>query len=127
MEFALLVYFASVVPNLASFFGMACFLLFMLAFGIALFTYTTFYSEEAQYKAHRRARWLIALSLVFAAFSGFVASMIPTKEAAYAIAAAYAAEKIYQSEDFKRIAGKSLTVIEAKLDEIIEEKKQNEN
>lgn len=123
MEFALLVYFASVVPNLAKFFGLACFLLFMLAFGIALFTYTTFYSStEDQDRAHGRARWLIALSLVFAASSGFVASMIPTKEAAYAIAAAYAAEKIYQSEDFKRIAGKSLTVIEAKLDEIIEKK-----
>lgn len=123
MEFALLVYFASVVPNLAKFFGMACFLLVILAYGIVIFTYTNFYSSTSQQaKAHGRARWLIALSVTFAAFSGLAASLIPTKEAAYAIAAAYAAEKIYQSEDFKRIAGKSLAVIEVKLDEIIEKK-----
>ena len=130
MELALLVYGISVMSAFAVMCVAACFFILMFIVG-ALFEYshhkymkkikatrsTLEYEGSPEDLANWRAtKTLINRCSVIFLILAFISVMIPSKQTAYVMVAAYAAQAVVQSPDASVISEKVLRVIEKELD-----------
>ncbi len=110
----LLVYLADVVHGVAVVFGL---LTFSTTAMMALYVLT-----------HEKLPNNCGRYLSMAVISALVSTLLPSKQGVYQIMAAYGAvetvQYLQQSEDAKRIAGKSIQAIEKMLDDAIKEDKK---
>ena len=129
MELALVVYLISILPSIEGLFGVLLFVCVLIAGGSAIYTSVEHnnYSftpdeergenKEGRKAAFSRIKFFSALAIV----CGVIVSAIPSEKQMYAVAGAYGAQKAVESEEFRRLASKSLQAIEMKLDEFIAE------
>lgn len=127
MTLALIVYFASTLSKLPFMFA----ILAALCAGLAIvFTlrrhdvqsYKSLYGDE-----ERTPEKLLALSKNTKRFATLAVTLfclvffIPSERTMYVMAGAYAAQQVAENPNVQRLSGKVLTVIEGKLDEIIDD------
>ena len=118
MNLVLLVWLADVSH------GLSGVLLFTgLMFGIGSVPFAAFLLTEMRTKV-----WPAVLAGVLGLFMVLFGALLPSKQGFYQIAAAYGAvetvQYLQQSDDAKRIAGKSIQAIEKMLDDAIKEDKK---
>lgn len=58
--------------------------------------------------------------IVYISVKSAAITLAPSKETAYTMLAAYGVQEVYQNEDVKRLAGKSLEVLESYMDKHLE-------
>lgn len=101
--------------------------LLTVGFGIGfmnLIVGTMLYSEDGMPKWLYVSIWCLSVFMIV--FGAIGKTLVPTKEDAYVIAAGVAVTEVAQSESAKRIASKSVSVIEAWLQkQEVELKKEN--
>lgn len=130
MELALFFYAAGVIGNLAGFFLLSAISLtgFYLAVGIlgAINADCQWESKTKQEaKAANRAffkgyKWMpIVGALLF-----LISAIMPSKDTMYTMAAAYGVQTAAENPNVQRVAGKSLQVLEGKLNEFLKEEKK---
>lgn len=117
MDLALLVYAISLLHGISTFF--VALILVCGAVGIGNFIYWIDYSnskerEEGVRKRLWKAFWVGVIS-------AWVLIIIPTEKTAYTMVGAYAAQKVAENDKVQQMSGKVLTIIEQKLDSIIDE------
>lgn len=117
MDLALLVYAISLLHGISTFF--VALILVCGAAGIGNFIYWIDYSnskerEEGVRKRLWKAFWVGVIS-------AWVLIIIPTEKTAYTMVGAYAAQKVAENDKVQQMSGKVLTIIEQKLDSIIDE------
>jgi hypothetical protein len=112
MELALVVYLISVVPN---FKGLFLFMCFASIIGIVFLLISDSLTKR-----------LVIAGICMSAFFGVLTAAMPNDKQMYAIAGAYAAQKIGENPDVQRLAKKSIDAIEVKLDEFINENNAKE-
>ena len=117
MDLALLVYAISLLHGISTFF--VALILVCGAVGIGNFIYWIDYSnskerEEGVRKRLWKAFWVGVVS-------AWVLIIIPTEKTAYTMVGAYAAQKVAENDKVQQMSGKVLTIIEQKLDSIIDE------
>lgn len=118
MSFVLIVWLADVSYRLA-------FILLLLGLGLMFgpIPVAGFLLDKGPSKM-----WPAALAGVLGLFMVLFSTLLPSKQGFYQIAAAYGAvetvQYLQQSDDAKRIAGKSIQAIEKMLDDAIEEDKK---
>lgn len=110
MEFALFIYFASIVEGLKIFFG-------VLATAFALYGLAICIDTEEMTKSAR--------NLFIAAVAGtLIAVMIPNEKRTYLIAGAYVSQKIVESPKVQAVAGDAFELFNLKLKQYTEEVKK---
>lgn len=113
MNLVLLVWLADVSNGLSD----ALFFMGMML-GLGSVPFAAFLLTEVRTKV-----WLAILTGVLGLFMVLVGVLLPSKQGFYQIAAAYGAvetvQYLQQSDDAKRIAGKSIQAIEKMLDDAI--------
>ena len=114
MELALLVYAVSLLDGLLKFLTIMCAVavLGVIASGVA--------SLESYNDTAAAKRWF-KRSVISLAILGFLSTLIPTERTAYIMVAAYAAQKVAESPEVRDTGDKVLTLINSKLDQLIEE------
>jgi len=117
MDLALLVYAISLLHGISTFF--VALILVCGAVGIGNFIYWIDYSnskerEEGVRKRLWKAFWVGVIS-------AWVLIIIPTEKTAYTMVGAYAAQKVAENDKVQQMSGKVLTIIEQKLDSIIDD------
>lgn len=117
MELAFVVYLISILESVSTFLGIICYIVSIAALSLLLFSLLVL---EGQLK-HKKT--FIAL-VIIALFCGGAKALLPSEKQAYAIAAAYGAQQVYQSEEAKQIGNKVLKAINNKLDELGEKEKK---
>jgi hypothetical protein len=118
MEFALFVWFASVIGNIAVVLTLgatAClgtFIIMVLA--VAIHNETARSDDKRKYPlSNKMGKW--ALSLAFVGY--MISAILPSEKTMYLMAGAYAGQQALQSET----AAKVVTIVNSKLDEYIAE------
>ena len=130
MELALFFYVAGVIDNVAGFFGISAIGLtgFYLAVGIAgainadcqWESKTKQEAKAANRAFFKRYKWMPMVgALMF-----LISALIPSKDTMYTMAAAYGVQTVAENPNVQRVAGKSLQVLEGKLDEFLKEEKK---
>lgn len=118
MEFALFVWLASVIGNIAIVLvlvGCACIATFLiLTLIVAIHNDSTWKDDKKKYPiSNRFGKWVL-----FLGFSGFmISAILPNEKTMYLMAGAYAGQQVMQSET----AGKVVKIVNSKLDEYIAE------
>lgn len=129
MELALVVYLISILPSVEGLFGVLSLVCFAAALGVGIntsieHTNHSFTSPEQKEENKEGRKVALKRAKIFAAlavFCGLLVSAIPSEKQMYAVAGAYGAQRAVESEEFRRLANKSLQAIEMKLDEFIAE------
>lgn len=129
MELALVVYLISILPSIEGLFRVLSLVCFAAALGTGVHTSIehnsySFTSPEQREENKEGRKVSLKRAKIFAAlaiFCGLIVSAIPSEKQMYAVAGAYGAQKAVESEEFRRLASKSLQAIEMKLDEFIAE------
>lgn len=75
-------------------------------------------------KWHKWPKRLYGTLLFTWVFSVLVLMFTPNKETMYTMAAAYGVQTVAENPNVQRVAGKSLQVLESKLDEFLKEEKK---
>lgn len=118
MDLALLVYAISLLQGIGAFFvavNMAC-----GAWIVGNFIYwIDSYGPSAEKVAGIKKRMWNAVWVAVAA--SWVLILLPTEKTAYTMVGAYAAQKVVENDKVQAMSGKVLTIIEQKLDGIIED------
>ena len=114
MELALLVYAISLLEGLRTFLVVAAFAAGMVIIGSGIATLES-YNDTAAAK-----RWF-KRSVITLAVLGFLSTLIPTERTAYVMVAAYATQKVAESPEVRDTGDKVLTLINSKLDQLIQE------
>lgn len=117
MELALFFYLAGIVGQIQVF---SCIMTFLLGFGIIIAVIIS--TIEGLWE-----NWPKNLfsKLIFSwLFVGTLCVFTPDKETMYTMAAAYGVQTAAENPNVQRVAGKSLQVLEGKLDEFIKEGKK---
>lgn len=117
MELAFFVYLISILENVSTFLGALCGISAFIAFIIILVGVIVM---EGQFILKKTVISLIILALL----CGTAKALLPSEKSAYAIAAAYGAQQVYQSEEAKQIGNRVLKAINNKLDELGEKEKK---
>lgn len=117
MELAFVVYLISILESVSNFLGALCGISAFIAFVIVLVGVIVM---EGQFILKKTVISLIILALL----CGTVKALLPSEKQAYAIAAAYGAQQVYQSEEAKQIGNKVLKAINNKLDSMAEPEKK---
>jgi hypothetical protein len=117
MELALLVYAISLISNFQFLVGVLIGVFLMAAGGLFI-TSSDWTSNKEEEKYFRK--WS-KLFLIFAFSLSFVFATLPSEKTMYVMVGAYATQKIAENPDVQRLSGKTLKVIEDKLDQYIEE------
>lgn len=116
MEFALFVWFASVIGNISVVLALsatACFGTFILMV-LSVAIHNDSYREKKKYPlSNSFGKWTISLAFVGYMFS----AILPSEKTMYLMAGAYAGQQALQSET----AAKVVTIVNSKLDEYIAE------
>lgn len=130
MELALFFYFAGVIDSVADFFFIAAVAItgFYLGVGIMGAINADCEWESTKKKAAKEAnkaffkgsKWMPIVGAVLFLTN----SLIPSKDTMYTMAAAYGVQTAAENPNVQRVAGKSLQVLEGKLDEFIKEGKK---
>lgn len=120
MELALFFYLAGVV-NQVQVMSAICFAFMALGLGAAVII-TTVEREWDSWPKGLLRNLLITLGIL-----GGVTMFTPDKETMYTMAAAYGVQSVAENPNVQRVAGKSLQVLEGKLDEFIKEKAKDGN
>lgn len=130
MNLALLVYGITTISNISN---IILAVIIILAIGIVIWSgYVgiectsewSWDSEEKKLDKRRiRGKYWKVLSIVGSVTLALsiIRALIPSEKTMYVMVGAYAAQQIIESPDAKRLYGKTLTIIETKLDEYIEE------
>lgn len=116
MEFALFVWLASVIHTLSGFLVWCAILLGLAVIADLINTasHNGVYSHKKKFPFQKVwGKWCTAGALLLA----LIASIIPSEKTMYAIAAAYGAQQVVQSET----ADKVLKIVNGKLDEYLVE------
>lgn len=125
MELAIFFYLAGIVGNLGDTLqGIG--LIGVLAFGLSaimglVHADTSYDSKAAMERLHKlvkRFTWFPIVSVMLIILSAF----IPSKDTMYTMAAAYGVQTAAENPNVQRVAGKSLEVLESKLDEYLKVK-----
>jgi flagellar biosynthesis protein FliP len=111
MELAFLVWGISMLPGLLTVFVVLAFVAFILLVFSIVFIGPSLGGDEKP--PVRIPLALAALSLLFT----FVSVAIPSKDTAYIMVGAYAAQQIAQNPKLQQVGAKTLRLIEQKLDE----------
>lgn len=117
MELALFFYLAGIVGQVQAFAGI---MTFLLGFGIVISVIIS--TVEGLW-----GDWPKKLfsKLIFSwMFVGLLCVFTPDKETMYTMAAAYGVQTAAENPNVQRVAGKSLQVLEGKLDEFLKEEKK---
>lgn len=112
MTLAILVYLAGVMSSIPPFFVLLSLLLAVLSLGC-------FLASEGSNKTGLVTKAVCCL--VGAVFSLFTMFLIPNERTMYVMAGAYAAQAVAENPNVQRISGKVITIIDKKLDEIVDE------
>lgn len=120
MELALFFYLADVVDNFAKGLGV---IWSIWVGGIALslifmFVWVDFVDNLTFYKKFLKLSAIVLPSVLL------LGSFIPSKDTMYTMAAAYGVQTAAENPNVQRVAGKSLQVLEGKLDEFLKEEKK---
>lgn len=108
MELALIVWFISTLPGITVFIGFSAV--------VFLFIMVIMLTRNIDYDAGISNWWFVfvgSCSIV----AMLVAIILPTQKTAYAMAAAYTAQVIYENPKVQQLSEKAIAVIEQKLDE----------
>ena len=109
MELALFVYLAGIIGNVGGFLAFIA-----ITLGVALFVYIMAYIMQPEYSK----KWQFNKKYILVpALAGFIATVIPSEKTMYMMLAGYTGQQVLQSET----ASKVYRVIDAKLDEYINE------
>lgn len=114
MELALLVYAISLLEGLRTFLVVAAFAAGMVIIGSGIATLESYNDTAAAKRWFKRS--VIALAVL-----GFLSTLIPTERTAYVMVAAYATQKVAESPEVRDTGDKVLTLINSKLDQLIQE------
>ena len=114
MELALLVYGVSLLDGLLNFLWLVAIVTSLALIGSGIVIMEG-YGDTSNYKLWFK-RCLVALFAV-----GFISALIPNQRTAYIMVAAYATQKIAQTPEARLTGDKVLTLINSKLDQLIEE------
>lgn len=118
MDLALLVYAISLLSGIGKFFVFLCGLATLTIVGNAIHysDYCTSGTEKAQRTISRmwKGFWVAVISM-------WVLIFLPSEKTAYTMVGAYAAQKVSENDKVQAMSGKVLTIIEQKLDGIIED------
>lgn len=133
MELALVVYLISILPSIEGLFGVLSLVCFAAVIGVGVYTsaehnsysFTPHEEREENKEGRKVALKRVKIFAALAVFCGLLVSAIPSEKQMYAVAGAYGAQKAVESEEFRRLASKSLQAIEMKLDEFIAEGEEN--
>lgn len=131
MELALFFYMAGVTES----FGSAMFTLSIMSIiGYFLFAFFGYMNADMSYSGEKAAKkeylsrnlksmkWIPILSVSLILFT----SILPSKDTMYTMAAAYGVQTAAENPNVQRVAGKSLQVLEGKLDEYLKADKKAE-
>lgn len=114
MELAFFFYAAGIVDKLSSISGLVAIVLaFFIAFICFVFTVEDMF--ENINKGYLKTGIIITFLL------GTLSILTPSKETMYTMAAAYGVQSAAENPNVQRVAGKSLQILESKLDEFIKE------
>lgn len=113
MELALLFYLAGVLDNLQ------VALVILGVFGIigGVVVCAVMSEAEGTIKGFKRYPLICIFALIFA-------TLLPNKSTIYTMAAAYGVQQAATNPDVQRLAGKSLSLLESKLDEYLPKPKK---
>lgn len=130
MELALFFYVAGVIKNISGFFFIFATILAVFYIGVGVIGAINAdceFGRESKKRAKednkaffKNQRWAIILSTALFLVSAF----LPSKDTMYTMAAAYGVQTAAENPNVQRVAGKSLQVLEGKLDEFIKEGKK---
>lgn len=122
MELAFVVYLVNQVDSLSEFLinlsnllGVVCIIMG------ATWAFIKIASIEIGQPVFKFSKWALIVPIVLFVITSTSAALIPSSKTAQYMAAAYAAQTIYEDPDAKRIASKVIKAIEAKIDEVAEE------
>lgn len=114
MELAFLVWGISMLKGIS-----AIFIAISAVLGISCF----FWWLYGDFEFDEKVKWRLVLGLFSAAaFSAFIAVLIPSEKTAYIMVGAYATQQLVEAPGTQIIGKKVLTIIEQKLDSYIVEK-----
>lgn len=121
MELVWIIYLIDVVDSVKGFSALAVGL--MLVLGLAVFAVSLFFALEDKpekitpaLKTMRAGKITLWCLIVI-----FLCKLIPSQDTAYKMLAAYGVSEISQNDDVKKLAGKSLQVIEKAMDKYIKD------
>lgn len=117
MELALFFYLAGIVGQIQVFSGI---MTFLLGFGIIIAAIISTV-ESAWNKWPKKLLSKLIFSWIFV---GCLCVFTPDKETMYTMAAAYGVQTAAENPNVQRVAGKSLQLLEGKLDEFLKEEKK---
>ncbi|AJT60776.1 hypothetical protein [Citrobacter phage CVT22] len=127
MELALFFYFAEVSSNLA-FILLAMGIIGAIIWGITTinaFMNADYAWNTKQAKAATHERFKASKGVPIACVIAIVVScLLPSKDTMYTMAATYGVQSVAENSNVQRLAGKSLQVLESKLDEYLKEDKK---
>ena len=131
MELALFFYAAGVIENLGSSLMTLSIMSLVTYFLVSMFGYMNAdlsYSgekaakKESLFRNMKSLKWIPILSVSLILFT----SILPSKDTMYTMAAAYGVQTAAENPNVQRVAGKSLQVLEGKLDEYLKADKKAE-
>ena len=129
MDLALLVYGISLLDKIGAF-AVGCIIVSVLVAGGSWIWYISETDRKSYYTDKENdvreangvmcVKWL-KRSLVTIFLVSFALIFLPTEKTAYTMVGAYAAQKVAENDKVQAMSGKVLTIIEQKLDSIIED------
>lgn len=124
MELALFFYLAGVVENVSEVI-VALSLLTIFSFGcytvFAAMHYDSSYGGGNKWETYYSTRKKLLKWAIVAGVALVLSGLVPSKNTMYTMAAAYGAQSIVENPDVKRLAGKSLDVLEGAMDKYIKQ------
>jgi len=118
MDLALLVYAISLLSGISKFFIFLCALGTLTVVGNAIH-YTDYCAGDTEPAKRSISRMWKGFWVAIVA--AWVVILLPTEKTAYTMVGAYAAQKVSENDKVQEMSGKVLTIIEQKLDGIIED------
>lgn len=129
MELALLVYAIEVFSKLPNLFVISIIISLIVSFILTMIICAEWcdldYDSPEKRKVNEEKRknawkW-VKIFMSIAVFLALLVTLIPSKKTMYVMVGAYAAQKVSEDPDVKRLSGKALQIIEGKMDEYITE------
>lgn len=84
------------------------------------------YTQGRQSESFKKALGVYKKAVIVLIAMIFYVTLVPSKETAYKMLAAYGVEKVAENPDVRRLAGKSLDVLEKAMDSYVKDSKAKE-
>lgn len=122
MELALFFYLAGIVENVTRVIAAISCMTFIVFAAYSVFGAMHYdNSARADWGTYKKTRKYLFKWCIGGAVGLFILSFIPSKSTMYTMAAAYGTQKVAENPDVKRLAGKSLDVLEKAMDNYIKD------